>query len=77
MSEGIVAGKVVIVTGAGRGIGREIALMMAKEGAKVVVNDIGASLAGEGTDQTPAEEVVQLIKKKVKYVAACPRWVES
>ena len=46
MSEGIVAGKVVVVTGAGRGIGREIALMMAKEGAKVVVNDIGNSLAG-------------------------------
>ncbi|MEN9783058.1 MAG: hypothetical protein RJA24_401, partial [Pseudomonadota bacterium] len=63
MSEGIVAGKVVVVTGAGRGIGREIALMMAKEGAKVVVNDIGTSLAGEGTDQTPAEEVVQLIRK--------------
>ena len=63
MSEGIVAGKVVVVTGAGRGIGREIALMMAKEGAKVVVNDIGTSLAGEGADQTPAEEVVQLIRK--------------
>ena len=62
MSEGIVAGKVVVVTGAGRGIGRDIALMMAKEGAKVVVNDIGTSLAGEGSDQTPAEEVVQLIK---------------
>lgn len=63
MSDGIVAGKVVVVTGAGRGIGREIALMMAREGAKVVVNDIGTSLEGEGTDQTPAEEVVQLIKK--------------
>ena len=63
MSEGIVAGKVVVVTGAGRGIGRDIALMMAKEGAKVVVNDIGTSLAGEGADQTPAEEVVQLIRK--------------
>ena len=61
MNEGIVAGKVVVVTGAGRGIGRDIALMMAKEGAKVVVNDIGTSLAGEGADQTPAEEVVQLV----------------
>ncbi|MCE3000831.1 MAG: SDR family NAD(P)-dependent oxidoreductase, partial [Betaproteobacteria bacterium] len=54
MSEGIVQGKVVVVTGAGRGIGRDIALMMAREGAKVVINDIGTSLAGEGSDQTPA-----------------------
>src|SRR5215213_2823402 len=60
---GILESKVIIVTGAGRGIGREIALLAAHEGARVVVNDIGASLGGEGTDQTPAEEVVQLIKK--------------
>jgi len=63
MSEGIVAGKVVVVTGAGRGIGRDIALMMAQEGAKVVVNDIGTSLDGQGTDATPAGEVVAEIKK--------------
>jgi NAD(P)-dependent dehydrogenase (short-subunit alcohol dehydrogenase family) len=63
MAAGIVEGKVVVVTGAGRGIGRDIALMMAKEGAKVVVNDIGTSLEGQGTDATPAGEVVAEIKK--------------
>lgn len=62
-AEGIVAGKVVVVTGAGRGIGRDIALLMAKEGAKVVVNDIGTSLDGKGVDATPAGEVVAEIKK--------------
>ena len=46
--------KVVIVTGAGGGIGRAIALAMAAEGAKVLVNDIGASVSGEGNDQGPA-----------------------
>jgi len=59
----IVAGKVAIVTGAGRGIGRGIALLMAKEGAKVVVCDIGASLEGSGTDAGPAQGVVEEIKK--------------
>jgi NAD(P)-dependent dehydrogenase (short-subunit alcohol dehydrogenase family) len=51
-------GKVVVVTGAGGGIGRDIALAMAREGAKVVVNDIGASVAGEGSDAGPAQKVV-------------------
>ncbi|MBN8919438.1 MAG: SDR family oxidoreductase [Rhizobiales bacterium] len=63
MAEGIVAGKVAIVTGGGRGIGRAIAMLMAKEGASVVVADIGASLDGMGTDEGPAAEVVGEIKR--------------
>src|SRR5689334_18269288 len=54
--------KVVVVTGAGGGIGRDIALAMAREGARVVVNDIGASVAGEGKDEGPAQTVVNEIK---------------
>jgi NAD(P)-dependent dehydrogenase (short-subunit alcohol dehydrogenase family) len=58
----MVEGKVVVVTGAGGGIGRDIALMMAKHGAQVVVNDIGASVSGEGNDAGPAQRVVDEIK---------------
>jgi len=58
-------GKVVIVTGAGRGIGREIALLAAAEGGKVVVNDLGGAADGEGgANAAPAEEVVTEIEKK-------------
>jgi NAD(P)-dependent dehydrogenase (short-subunit alcohol dehydrogenase family) len=60
---GIVAGKTAIVTGAGRGIGRGIAMLLAKEGARVVVCDIGASLQGEGSDTGPAQETVNVIKQ--------------
>jgi NAD(P)-dependent dehydrogenase (short-subunit alcohol dehydrogenase family) len=60
---GIVAGKTAIVTGAGRGIGRGIAMLLAREGARVVVCDIGASLQGEGNDAGPAQDTVDAIKK--------------
>jgi NAD(P)-dependent dehydrogenase (short-subunit alcohol dehydrogenase family) len=59
---GLLEDKVVIVTGAGRGIGRGIALLAAQEGAKVVVCDLGGSSSGEGADQGPAQEVVNEIK---------------
>lgn len=55
-------GKVVLVTGGGRGIGRETALVAARLGAKVIVNDLGGGLHGEGADKAPAQEVVDLIK---------------
>jgi NAD(P)-dependent dehydrogenase (short-subunit alcohol dehydrogenase family) len=60
---GMLDGKTALVTGAGRGIGRGIAMALAKEGAKVVVNDLGASLSGEGVEKGPADQVVDEIVK--------------
>lgn len=62
MTAPMLEGKVIVVTGAGGGIGRDIALAMARAGARVVVNDIGASVAGEGSDAGPAQKVVDEIR---------------
>jgi NAD(P)-dependent dehydrogenase (short-subunit alcohol dehydrogenase family) len=61
---GICEGRVVIVTGAGRGIGREHALELARHGARVVVNDLGGSTSGEGKDVSAAQSVVEEIRKQ-------------
>lgn len=63
MSGDMLKGKVAVVTGSGRGIGRAMAIMMASQGASVVVNDLGASLDGSNTEGTPAQEVVDTIRK--------------
>ncbi|MEJ1974921.1 MAG: SDR family NAD(P)-dependent oxidoreductase [Acetobacteraceae bacterium] len=62
--QGMLEGKVAIVTGAGGGIGRAIATAMAEAGASVVINDIGASLTGEGLSGTPAEQTKQIIDQR-------------
>ena len=58
-----VEGKVIVVTGAGRGIGREIAMLAAAEGGRIVVNDLGGSAEGEGADKSVADQVVDEIRK--------------
>lgn len=61
MKNDAMEGKTVVVTGGGRGIGREISIAMANQGARVIVNDVGVSVNGDPTDESPAEEVVSII----------------
>jgi NAD(P)-dependent dehydrogenase (short-subunit alcohol dehydrogenase family) len=61
---GMMEGKVVVVTGAGGGIGREIAIMMAAAGAKVIINDVGASLGGSGGSAKPAQDTQAIIRQR-------------
>ena len=61
---GMLEGKVAVVTGSGGGIGREIAVMMGLAGARVIINDVGASLSGEGQSDTPAQQTKQIIEQR-------------
>ena len=70
-------GKVAIVTGAGGGIGREIATAMAEAGAHVLIANIGASLTGEGTSGTPAEQTKQIIEQRGGRAAICTESVSE
>ena len=63
--------RVAVITGAGRGLGREYALLLGSKGAKVVVNDLGAELNGEGMDAGPAEQVAQEIRAAGGDAIAC------
>lgn len=69
--------RVVVITGAGRGLGREYALLLAGKGARVVVNDVGGSVQGEGVDTGPAEAVVREIRAAGGQAVACTDSVAS
>jgi NAD(P)-dependent dehydrogenase (short-subunit alcohol dehydrogenase family) len=69
--------RVAVVTGAGRGLGRSYALLLASRGAKVVVNDTGASLTGDGADTGPADEVVREIEAAGGQAVACTESVAT
>ena len=69
--------RVAVITGAGRGLGRAYALLLASRGAKIVVNDPGASLQGESTDTGPAQEVVREIKAAGGEAVACTESVAT
>jgi NAD(P)-dependent dehydrogenase (short-subunit alcohol dehydrogenase family) len=71
MTERRFDGRVAVITGSGRGLGREYALLLAAKGAKIVVNDPGGSMRGDGVDAGPAEEVVQEIKASGGDAVAC------
>ncbi|HKY91137.1 MAG TPA: SDR family NAD(P)-dependent oxidoreductase [Nevskiaceae bacterium] len=71
MAELRFGGRVAVITGAARGLGRAYALLLASRGAKVVINDIGSSLKGEGSDASPAEEVVREIRAVGGEAVAC------
>ena len=68
---GLLDGRVAVITGSGRGIGREFALSMAREGASIVINDVGVSLDGQGTEDDPAaqtcKEIEAMGKKRVGF----------
>lgn len=76
-SKPMLEGKVAVVTGAGGGIGREIALAMALEGAKVLVADIGVSVTGEGGSGTPAEQTKKIIEQRGGQAAICTESVSE
>lgn len=70
-------GRVAVITGDGRGLGREYALLLAQNGAKVVVNDTGGGLKGDGVDRAPAESVVQGIRAAGGEAVACTESVAT